>query len=35
MKTYVKEYMKNRVKTDVNFRLLRNTRRRIHHVLNG
>ena len=23
------------MKTDVNFRLIRNTRRRIHHVLNG
>ena len=35
MKNYIKEYMKNRVKTDVNFRLIRNTRRRIHHALNG
>ena len=26
--------MKNRIKTDVNFRLIRNTRRRIHHALN-
>ena len=32
---YIKENMKNRTKTDVNFRLIRNTRRRIHHVLNG
>ena len=29
------EYVKNRIKTDVNFRLIRNTRRRIHQVLNG
>ena len=29
------EYFKNRIKTDVNFRLIRNTRRRIHHALNG
>ena len=29
------EYFKNRTKTDVNFRLIRNTRRRIHHALNG
>ena len=28
-------YIKNRIKTDVNFRLIRNTRRRIHHALNG
>ena len=27
--------MKNKIKTDVNFRLIRNTRRRIHHALNG
>ena len=26
---------KNRYKTDVNFRLVRNTRRRIHHALRG
>ena len=26
---------KNRVKADVNSRLIRNTRRRIHHALNG
>ena len=32
---YVREYMKNRLKTDVSFRLIRNTRRRIHHTLNG
>ena len=29
------EYVKNRIKTDVNFRLLRNTRQRIHHAMNG
>ena len=29
------EYVKNRIKTDVNFRLLRNTRRRIHQALQG
>ena len=29
------EYVKNRIKTDVNFRLIRNTRRRIHQALNG
>ena len=28
------EYFKNRIKTDVNFRLIRITRRRIHHALN-
>ena len=27
--------MKNRKKTDVSLRLIRNTRRRIHHALNG
>ena len=26
---------RNRRKTDVNFRLIRNTRRRFHHALNG
>ena len=35
MKILIKEYTKNRYKTDVNFRLIRNTRRRIHHALNG
>ena len=35
MNKYIKDYMKNRIKTDVNFRLIRNTRRRIHHALNG
>ena len=34
MNKYIKEYMKKRIKTDVNFRLFRNTRRRIHHALN-
>ena len=29
------EYIKNRIKTDVNFRLIRMTRWRIHHALNG
>ena len=28
-------YEKNKLKTDVNFRLIRNTRRRVHHNLNG
>ena len=28
-------YIKNKRITDVNFRLIRNTRRRIHHALNG
>ena len=35
MKNYIKEYMKNRIETDVSFRLIRNTRRRIHLALNG
>ena len=29
------EYIKNRLKTDVHFRSFHNTRRRIHHALNG
>ena len=29
------ECIRNRIKTDVNFRLIRNTRRRFHHALNG
>ena len=33
--TRLNEYFKNRVNTGVNFRLIRNTRRRIHHALNG
>ena len=32
---YIKEYMKNRTKTEVSFRLIRNARRRIHHALKG
>ena len=35
LKNYIKEYTKNRYKTDANFRLIKNTRRRIHHALNG
>ena len=35
MEKNVKEYMKNRIKTDVSFRLIRNTRRRIHHAFIG
>ena len=31
----MKEYIENRIKTDVNFRLIRNTRRRVHHALKG
>ena len=30
-----RQYEKNRIKTDVSFRSIRNTRRRIHHALNG
>ena len=33
--TQMIEYIKNQIKTDVHFRLIRNTRRRIHHALNG
>ena len=33
--TRLNDFFKNRIKTDVNFRLIRNTRRRIHHALNG
>ena len=33
--TRMDEYIKNKIKTDVNFRLIRNTRRRIHHAVNG
>ena len=29
------KYEKNRYKTDINYRLIKNTRRRIHHALNG
>ena len=35
MNKYIKEYKKIRMKTHVSFRLIRNTRRRIHHALNG
>ena len=34
-KNIIHESRKNRRKTDVNFRLICNTRRRIHHALNG
>ena len=34
-KNKIYESRKNRRKTDVNFRLICNTRRRIHHALNG
>ena len=34
-KKKIYEYRKSRRKTDVNFRLICNTRRRIHHALNG
>ena len=30
-----RQYEKNKIKTDVNFRLIRSTRRRSHHALNG
>ena len=33
--TRMNEYVKNRIKTKVNFRLIHNTRRRIHQALNG
>ena len=33
--TRMNEYKKNRIKTNVNFRLIRNTGRRNHHALNG
>ena len=32
---YRKHYIENRNQIDVNFQLIRNTRRRIHHALNG
>ena len=35
MNKFIKEYMKNRIKTDFGFRLICNTRRRIHYALNG
>ena len=33
--TQQREYKNNRYKTDINYRLICNTRRRIHHALNG
>ena len=33
--TRMNESIKNRIKTDVDFGLIRTTRRRIHHALNG
>ena len=33
--TRMNDYIKNRIKTDVNFRLIRNTRRRVHQTLQG
>ena len=30
-----KFYIKNRIKTEINFRLILNSRRRINHALNG
>ena len=35
MKKYIKESMKNRIKTDVTIRLIRNAKQKIHHVLKG
>ena len=35
MKKNMNNYIKSRVKTDVNFGLIRNTRRKIHKALNG
>ena len=35
MNKYIKEYMKNRTKTDVSFQLICNTTRRNHYALNG
>ena len=35
MNKNIKEHTKKRIKIDVEFRLTRNTRRRIHHALNG
>ena len=35
MNEFMNVYIKNRIKTDVDFRLIRNTRRRIPHALNG
>ena len=33
--TRMNEYFKNRIKTGINFRIIRNTRQRIHNDLNG
>ena len=35
MNKYMIVYIKNRIKIDVNFRLFRNTRRRIHEAMKG
>ena len=35
MNKYLKDYIKNGIKIDVNFRLIRNTRRKSHKALNG
>lgn len=35
IKKYKKEYIKNRCKYDVEFKLLQNLRRRLHHALSG
>ena len=35
MNSYENEYIKKRTKTDVNYRLIDNTRYRTHHALNG
>ena len=34
MKKYIKEFLKTRIKADVNFRLIRITRRKIQHAWN-
>ena len=35
MNNFLKKQIKKMIKTDVGFRLIRNTKRRIHHALNG
>ena len=35
MNKYLNDYIKKRIKIDVHFRLIRNTRRRIHKALSG
>ena len=35
MNKYIKKYLKNGIKTDVSFRLIGNTGRRIHNALTG